>query len=238
MSLMFPLELHEQIIDALRGDNATLLHCALTCRAWLPRSRYNLYFEVAPQHHAQLTRLTQTLRSSPDFVNLVQELTIPIPIIRPATWIDSTCAILAHDLPQVKKVTISHTLFPNAQYYPHTRRIATISRRAAICIAQFTTVTHVILFELELSSFVDLARVVIALRSSLSNLECHGLWWSQVGTIVAGSPMRKTGWLNLESLLVVGTWRGIAGVTMLFGAVNPNSLRRLTLDVNLPTDGS
>jgi hypothetical protein len=40
-----PLEVYDEITDHLYGDKATLKSCSLTCKAWLKRARYNLFFE-------------------------------------------------------------------------------------------------------------------------------------------------------------------------------------------------
>ncbi|KAH9939506.1 hypothetical protein B0H21DRAFT_756596 [Amylocystis lapponica] len=52
-----PPELTDRIIDHLRGDQGALYNCALTCRAWLPRSRYNLFRAMEIRSLAALTSL-------------------------------------------------------------------------------------------------------------------------------------------------------------------------------------
>ncbi|TFK86363.1 hypothetical protein K466DRAFT_155897 [Polyporus arcularius HHB13444] len=56
--MLFPIEICENIIDSCRsprpwwpqtalaktGSYRTWMSCALTCRAWLARSRYNIYW--------------------------------------------------------------------------------------------------------------------------------------------------------------------------------------------------
>lgn len=42
----FPQELTDYIIDFLWDDRASLLNCCLTCRAWLPASRFQLFCRV------------------------------------------------------------------------------------------------------------------------------------------------------------------------------------------------
>lgn len=46
MSAILPPELDDRIIDFLWDDPPSLCNCALTCRAWLPASRYNLYHTI------------------------------------------------------------------------------------------------------------------------------------------------------------------------------------------------
>ncbi|KAH9948634.1 hypothetical protein B0H21DRAFT_219875 [Amylocystis lapponica] len=43
----FPPEIIDRIIDCLRGHPSDLCNCALTCHAWLPRSRYNLFHTMS-----------------------------------------------------------------------------------------------------------------------------------------------------------------------------------------------
>lgn len=67
-----PIELCESIIDAstyvqdygreMSVDHRTLLACALTCKAWHPRSIYNFYHMVILSGGHQARRIVQWLR--------------------------------------------------------------------------------------------------------------------------------------------------------------------------------
>lgn len=108
-----PIELHEQIIDAtaflepIPERLQVLRSCALTCKAWLLRSQYNLFrcvqFDfscrvplrshtckglnplrrhvqvVAPPSHFVLERLGDVLYKSPNLQHLVREIDVLLP---------------------------------------------------------------------------------------------------------------------------------------------------------------
>lgn len=75
-----PLEICELILDAcgcefyirLRYD--TLRACALTCKPWHPRSRYNLLHRVSFRRPQQVDRFLSTITANPALADLVQEL--------------------------------------------------------------------------------------------------------------------------------------------------------------------
>ncbi|TFK84529.1 hypothetical protein K466DRAFT_601917 [Polyporus arcularius HHB13444] len=75
-----PLELCELILDAsgcefyvrLRYD--TLRACALTCKGWHPRSRYNLLHRVSFRRPQQIERFLSTITANPALADLVHEL--------------------------------------------------------------------------------------------------------------------------------------------------------------------
>ncbi|RPD71940.1 hypothetical protein L226DRAFT_573605 [Lentinus tigrinus ALCF2SS1-7] len=75
-----PLELCELILDAcgrefyvrLRYD--TLRACALTCKSWHPRSRYNLLHRVSFRRPQQVDRFLSTITADPTLADLVHEL--------------------------------------------------------------------------------------------------------------------------------------------------------------------
>lgn len=61
-----PIEVHERIIGSL--DNyfcaGTIARCALVRRAWLPFSRYKLYFAVRLKYRRQWTAFERLMSSS------------------------------------------------------------------------------------------------------------------------------------------------------------------------------
>ncbi|KAH8093197.1 hypothetical protein BXZ70DRAFT_909186 [Cristinia sonorae] len=79
---LLPVELWETIIDfcayeARRASNMRLLHaCALTCRAWLQRSRLHLYATIHLQNEDQLQHFLSLVRSNPEAGTFVRELNV------------------------------------------------------------------------------------------------------------------------------------------------------------------
>lgn len=78
---ILPTELCERIINfvAAMEDRArvqTLCSCALTCRSWLPRSRFHLFRTVVLRSNSQLASLARTLKDSPLICKSVRNLTV------------------------------------------------------------------------------------------------------------------------------------------------------------------
>jgi len=89
-SSTFPVEIYERIIDRIpyhdlrdspidfqdvSFEYALLCACALTCRAWVPRSRVNLYRSISIKDSATVKSLCASLNLRPqngNFVQLVQ----------------------------------------------------------------------------------------------------------------------------------------------------------------------
>ncbi|KAH9930548.1 hypothetical protein B0H21DRAFT_711945 [Amylocystis lapponica] len=86
----FPIEVFEHIIDNIGGDDfriqmrfypprhRNLLSCALTCRAWPPRSRFRFHI-IRVMHlmsSRHITQLHNLLTLQPTHGNLVRELVV------------------------------------------------------------------------------------------------------------------------------------------------------------------
>lgn len=73
-----PLEVYELIIDQLHDDPLALEACALTCRAWLPRSRFRLFL-IQIQHVPTVgtyNNLLRRIRASPSLPQYVRALCV------------------------------------------------------------------------------------------------------------------------------------------------------------------
>ena len=66
-----PLEIAELVIDELSNDYPSLRSCALTCQAWLPRSRTHIFRTVHVMDLNRLTSLVRVLAYSADIARLV-----------------------------------------------------------------------------------------------------------------------------------------------------------------------
>ncbi|PIL22878.1 hypothetical protein GSI_15574 [Ganoderma sinense ZZ0214-1] len=74
-----PVEIEENVIDQLEGDFASLRNCALTCRAWVPRSRTLLLRAVRIATRSSWNDVEDYFEANPDMRPLVQSLaTAPI----------------------------------------------------------------------------------------------------------------------------------------------------------------
>ncbi|TBU40803.1 hypothetical protein BD309DRAFT_992817 [Dichomitus squalens] len=72
---------HPQVETQLRTDGTyeTWQMCALVCKSWLPRSRYNLFAEVCISRPEQIDQLLRTLENHPTLAEHVVRLTITLP---------------------------------------------------------------------------------------------------------------------------------------------------------------
>ena len=71
----FSTETEENIIDHLWDDVQALRSCSLTCRAWLPRSRFHLLYAIRIYDRKQLDALYDTFERYPQRRLLVHSVT-------------------------------------------------------------------------------------------------------------------------------------------------------------------
>lgn len=80
MASIIPPELSDYTIDFLHDDILSLRACALTCRSWLPASRFHLFDTVKVTSAQDLDKfvalLTSTSGHSQDIVSCVQTLSV------------------------------------------------------------------------------------------------------------------------------------------------------------------
>ncbi|KAI0929374.1 hypothetical protein AcV7_010401 [Taiwanofungus camphoratus] len=71
----FPTEIFELIIDVFWPNRQSLLACALTCRAWLPWSRFNICYDVQIANCDQLVAFLNLLRKEPHLGDIDHQVT-------------------------------------------------------------------------------------------------------------------------------------------------------------------
>ncbi|KAI0926564.1 hypothetical protein AcW1_002478 [Taiwanofungus camphoratus] len=183
----FPTEIYERIIDFLWSDRRSLLACALTCRAWLPRSRYILFYCTELWNSDQIRRFCSLVDASPYLAYLVRELNIcPYPLAQFKLF-EVFPSALAGKLLSVESLRIGGAHRPKLHLYP-------ISQHFATLMSQFTSVSTLTLGNMEFSSVTDFGRLVCSLPC-LSNLTCGMLSWTtnQYNPLALGhsGPRRK-----------------------------------------------
>ena len=104
---LLPIQVCETVIDlcerTLEGY-ATLLACALTCTAWLPRSRLNLYHSVKIIGPSKLELLLQTLRAHRYLCDFVRELEVGADAEEP--YVPFAQPFMTHNLRRLERVTL------------------------------------------------------------------------------------------------------------------------------------
>ncbi|RDX42715.1 hypothetical protein OH76DRAFT_84762 [Lentinus brumalis] len=132
--MLFPIEICENIIDSCRsprpwwpqtalaktGSYRTWISCALTCRAWLARSRYNIYYMVELRWAYQVEMLLRTFGESPALADWVVILVVRGEKLRDRRYSDSDRYIpfIQHPLPQYLRkcrlllLDIDHHCYP------------------------------------------------------------------------------------------------------------------------------
>ncbi|KAI0332589.1 hypothetical protein GY45DRAFT_1320789 [Cubamyces sp. BRFM 1775] len=71
-----PPELCDQAIDYLWDDIESLRACSLTCKAWLPSSRFHLFRNVRLRHAEDVVRFRALLASAPGIAPCVRKLSL------------------------------------------------------------------------------------------------------------------------------------------------------------------
>ncbi len=112
-SISWPVELHERAIDACYDSTvaisslySTWCACAMTCKDWHPRSRYNLLHEVELWSGVQVDLFLRTITDEPSLADLVFKITVSprkakdhVPFTRfPIPRLLSRCQELRFDL--------------------------------------------------------------------------------------------------------------------------------------------
>jgi hypothetical protein len=77
-----PPELSDRVIDFLHDDWTALKACSLTCKAWLPTSRFHLWNRVVLRYPGDGTDYAEFLKASPVITSCIVDLTIEFPTDR------------------------------------------------------------------------------------------------------------------------------------------------------------
>ena len=72
----FPVKIEENVIDKSLNDVATLRHCALTCRDWLPRSRFHLFSLIRISTQENIYLFCDLLDANPERQAWIRSITM------------------------------------------------------------------------------------------------------------------------------------------------------------------
>ncbi|KAI0758709.1 hypothetical protein C8Q74DRAFT_1299524 [Fomes fomentarius] len=239
----FPAELEECIIDELYYDIRALRNCTLTCRRWLPRTRYHLFAAIRVRTKDELLSLCALLSRSSHLLPLVRSLTIRAQRDHPeaAHLFQIVPFKLLASLPSLVCWKLSGLSHPNRRwtnaekqvdYYTlpcHRMGLATIRRIA-------TTVQELYLNRLSFISPVDCARLVSSLPA-LRELCCVDIGYRmrQDPEVVDTCIDRLPPCVHIEtlSLIRVQTRAAYSLLRLL-----QSTVETLTIDVRMASYGS
>lgn len=106
-----PLEVCERVIDhiyeASWGYRYSLFACALVCRSWAPRSRFNLFHSVALDLEQSASRFIATVSTSPKLGEYVRELQISLHE-QHGQWLYRLLQVLPPLLPNLYRLEYQH----------------------------------------------------------------------------------------------------------------------------------
>ncbi|KAM5544415.1 hypothetical protein V8D89_002075 [Ganoderma adspersum] len=195
----FPTEVYEQVIDfiprtkagqdGVRATRSALCSCALTCRAWLPRSRHLLYQSVtlyvsrdSVRDQDVMGRLTRTLLASSFIADLLHHLTISDVSMSNNSFALALPLMFVCTLPNLHILTIRETILPWA-----------VTSACCLAISRLTAITALTLDAVMFVNVAALGRLLAALpglhdptlSSVLYDSEMHGLGRGTAGPLDA-----------------------------------------------------
>ncbi|TFK90094.1 hypothetical protein K466DRAFT_403754 [Polyporus arcularius HHB13444] len=166
--LPFPAELTEAIIDFV-DDEQTLRATSLVCKAWVARSRYNLFRVVELCLPAHLDRFNGLLASSPHIAPHIKEIAVSenslLALLRPAMAIVARLpnSLLKH--PQVKphRLAVHNQSWLPTRYHPE----------YLTGLSQLSTISSLDLFDVTFTTVADFSIILRALRRLRSLSATH-----------------------------------------------------------------
>lgn len=101
-----PVEIWERIIDTVADDNLgphgrDLLACCLTCRSWVPRSRFHIFTSVNIRTRSHLTSVVDCLSRHWFLCYCIVNLTIDVTDAVDQSWLSSCVLLLG---PKIKAI--------------------------------------------------------------------------------------------------------------------------------------
>ncbi|KAI1798395.1 hypothetical protein LXA43DRAFT_27924 [Ganoderma leucocontextum] len=153
-----PIELFELAIDCI-DDEKTLRSTSVVCKAWLPRSRFNLFHTIELNLPRHLDSLLDLLASTPDIVPIIKDLSISensiFALFSPAMSIAARfpLSLSSYPLVQLRRLTMHHQLWLPTRYSPD----------YLLALSQFTSITFLDLFDVSFTTVADFSIVLRAL---------------------------------------------------------------------------
>ncbi|KAF8530692.1 hypothetical protein JB92DRAFT_2782395, partial [Gautieria morchelliformis] len=170
MKYILPGELIDQVIDHLHDDSPSLRACCITCRAWVPSSRFHIFHDIVlPAKRADALALI--LETSPHIAPLVRSLAIinPWPDAK-YNYLDAVIPAIAPKLTRLKTLRL---------------RCVTLTKQdpkvLSALIHNFSTLQELHIPSATFNSFRDFAALIVA-HPFLECLEVGFVSWKSVAT--------------------------------------------------------
>lgn len=165
----FPIEIWERVIDELWDDPLTLNACALVCRSWLARSRFQLISTTPLVRVRDTHRLAKLLDTHPAMRQWVDTVALFGSINkeearRPLHHFNTFSLMLMKRLGSVKTLGIYNAQWNPGWSHPH----------ALLCLSEFTSITALVISRTTFSSELAFARLISSLPQ-LKDLGCQYL---------------------------------------------------------------
>ncbi|CCL98591.1 uncharacterized protein FIBRA_00593 [Fibroporia radiculosa] len=202
-----PTEVWERVIDFIpavdrmggfRDSRQDLFACALTCRAWLPRSRLHLFYRVEIPTSRHLSSFAKQIRLYPFLEEFVREVAL-WPFEKQSKAVGTFPLMLARKLKSVRILHINmHTT--DDYVFPPTHDVFHIS------LCEFTSVTTLELNYVKFSTYTAMGRLLSSLPH-LSVLACNALYVSKdiySKTIELRKPRRSLSCLAMQFMEMSG----------------------------------
>ncbi|KAI0746556.1 hypothetical protein C8Q80DRAFT_778882 [Daedaleopsis nitida] len=172
VKLPLPIELQELIIDFI-NDERTLQTTSLVCKAWLTRSRFNLFRVVELNIPDHLDRLVDLLGQVPQVAPYIQEICISenslLALFRPSM---SIVARLPDSLSVHPHVKPRRLVVHNQQWLPTRYNPDYLSG-----LSQLSSIASLELFDVTFTTVADFSIVLRALRNlrslSATDVDCQ-----------------------------------------------------------------
>ncbi|KAI0350907.1 hypothetical protein OH77DRAFT_1000302 [Trametes cingulata] len=192
MPAALPPEVVVRILNSIT-DRQTLCSCALTCRLWLPASRYNLFYRISICRRSNfdlLVRVREAAHIAPAFKN-VRSLQLWEDKERP--WIHLFPLIFSRRLPRMHFLTLGDFTWDES---PLPQSFYTIG-------VDFPSVTTLKLWDGRFQSFTEFRRIVSAFTQlswlSVDNVQWHVPPPCSSSDIQPSSPRLESLWFRASA---------------------------------------
>ncbi|KAI0676583.1 hypothetical protein C8Q78DRAFT_987201 [Trametes maxima] len=185
MPTLLPPEVIDEIIHSIE-DRQTLCSCALTCRQWLPASRYNLFYRISISRRSNFDAFV-SVRNAHHIVPALRNIhSLQLWEDKERPWLHLFLLIFSTRLPHADFLTFGDFIWDE---FPLRANFHTLG-------TQFCSVTTLKLSDGNFYSFMELRRIVGAFKL-LSRLFLDNVAWRVAPPISRCEPLYDSPHLEL-----------------------------------------